>query len=337
MDQTGVIHEDSGASSTLVPFAKRAATLSFWRPFVTCIVFTALIFVAQLASGDIVFQIRQIVLGISCLAVIAGFGLGCIGLFGIRRHGKRGLLWHALVGTILNGLLAVAGCAGVYAVIEIKRESRSAASQDESRFMATLEQIQNGRRLLYEVARNETGDTARAAEALLKIMKKEEILMSSYFERMKPLMTVQVLDTSGVGTIDALQERRKLVQQFLEANNRLCTFCQNIETDYRTELQDREVSPAMIEKQLKAVRMRPEAGQPLTGIWKANVEWSELELKALDLLEIHWGDWRYDASLKQTIFTDQSLIEEYNKLVSEINRVDRERKQLKNDLHALGF
>lgn len=38
------------------------------------------------------------------LSTVSGFVLGIVSLFGIQRHGKKGILGYALAGIVLNGL-----------------------------------------------------------------------------------------------------------------------------------------------------------------------------------------------------------------------------------------
>jgi hypothetical protein len=76
-------------------FAHQAAKASWAGPIV---VFVLLVFGHQIAS--------QVLLELIALALIlAGMGLGIAALFGIRKHGRKGILVPALVGLVINGLL----------------------------------------------------------------------------------------------------------------------------------------------------------------------------------------------------------------------------------------
>ena len=85
------------------PFAFQAAQASLFAP-VICIVGSILI-----NNGGIQLSpIAKIITGsFSTLLIILGFIFGIIGLCGVRRHGKKGLLAKAIIGTCVNGILIV--------------------------------------------------------------------------------------------------------------------------------------------------------------------------------------------------------------------------------------
>jgi hypothetical protein len=77
-----------------IPFAFQAAKGS-WASSV--IVFFLLVFSST--GAKIILEL------IALLLILAGLSLGIIALFGIRKHGTKGILAPALVGLIINGLL----------------------------------------------------------------------------------------------------------------------------------------------------------------------------------------------------------------------------------------
>jgi len=76
-------------------FAYQAARASWLGPVVIFVLF---------AFGHQV-EARVILELIALALILAGICLGIIALFGIRKHGKKGILAPALVGLIFNGLL----------------------------------------------------------------------------------------------------------------------------------------------------------------------------------------------------------------------------------------
>ena|SRR2546425_10550217 len=76
-------------------FAHQAARASWLGPIVIFLLFA---FGHQVAA-QVVLELIALVL------IVAGICLGIAALFGIRKHGKKGILAPALVGLILNGLL----------------------------------------------------------------------------------------------------------------------------------------------------------------------------------------------------------------------------------------
>lgn len=76
-------------------FAHQAAKASWAGPIV---IFVLLVFGHQVAP--------PVLLDLLALALIlTGIGMGIAALFGIRKHGRKGILVPALVGLVINGLL----------------------------------------------------------------------------------------------------------------------------------------------------------------------------------------------------------------------------------------
>ena len=76
-------------------FSHQAAKLSWLCPI---IIFVLLMFSRQMGA-------RVIIELVSLLLMVVGFVFGVVALFGIRTHGKSGILAPAIVGIIINGLL----------------------------------------------------------------------------------------------------------------------------------------------------------------------------------------------------------------------------------------
>src|SRR5687768_5866635 len=77
-------------------FSHQAAKLSWVCPI---IIFVLLMFSRQIGA-------RVIIEMVSLLLMVVGLVFGIVALFGIRTHGKSGILAPAIVGIIINGLLA---------------------------------------------------------------------------------------------------------------------------------------------------------------------------------------------------------------------------------------
>ncbi len=58
---------------------------------------------------------------VSFSLVVSGFVLACVGLFGVARHGRKGILIPAIVGLILNGLFILVGLTNLLAAIQRAR------------------------------------------------------------------------------------------------------------------------------------------------------------------------------------------------------------------------
>ena len=82
-------------------FSHHAATLSWVCPIITIIIFVLLIFGRQIIARKIIALVAS---GVLCLVVV-GLIFGIVALFGISKHGTKGILVPAIVGIIINGLL----------------------------------------------------------------------------------------------------------------------------------------------------------------------------------------------------------------------------------------
>lgn len=78
-------------------FVHQAARFSFWAPLTAVAIG---FFTSSFGQTE-----RLIIGGINLVLVLAGFVLGVVALFGIRRHGARGILAYSLCGVVLNGLI----------------------------------------------------------------------------------------------------------------------------------------------------------------------------------------------------------------------------------------
>jgi hypothetical protein len=82
-------------------FSRQAANLSWICPIVTIIIFVLLILSRQTVPRKIIALVAS---GALCLIVI-GLMFGIVALFGLSKHGTKGILAPAIVGIIVNGLL----------------------------------------------------------------------------------------------------------------------------------------------------------------------------------------------------------------------------------------
>jgi hypothetical protein len=82
-------------------FSHRVATLSWVCPIITIIIFVLLIFGRQIVARKAIALVASSALWL----LVIGLILGIVALFGISKHGTKGILGPAIVGIIINGLL----------------------------------------------------------------------------------------------------------------------------------------------------------------------------------------------------------------------------------------
>ncbi len=93
------------------PFAVQAAQFSLYAPIVAIVL------------GCITFGTREkqptaglIIGGTNALIILLGFVFGIVALFGMRKHGKEGILVRAIIGVVLNGLFLLSFVAVALAI-----------------------------------------------------------------------------------------------------------------------------------------------------------------------------------------------------------------------------
>jgi hypothetical protein len=92
---------DSPTPPRTASFSHHAATLSWVCPIITVIIFVLLIFGRQIIARKMIAAVAAC----SLWLVVVGLIFGLVALFGISKHGTKGILVPAIVGIIINGLL----------------------------------------------------------------------------------------------------------------------------------------------------------------------------------------------------------------------------------------
>ena len=86
---------------TKTSFSHQAAKLGWVCPVISVIIFVLLIFNRQIVARNII----PIIVPVALLLMVVGLIFGIVALFGISKHGTKGILAPAIVGIIINGLL----------------------------------------------------------------------------------------------------------------------------------------------------------------------------------------------------------------------------------------
>jgi hypothetical protein len=92
---------DTPTTPKTASFSRRAARLGWVCPVISLIVFALLIFDRQIVARKII----PIFVEFALLLIAVGLVSGIVALFGVSKHGKKGILVPAIVGIIISGLL----------------------------------------------------------------------------------------------------------------------------------------------------------------------------------------------------------------------------------------
>jgi hypothetical protein len=85
----------------MTSFSHRAARLGWVCPLISLIVFALLIFDREVLARKII----PVIVEVALLLIGVGLISGIAALFGVSRHGRKGILVPAIVGIIISGLL----------------------------------------------------------------------------------------------------------------------------------------------------------------------------------------------------------------------------------------
>lgn len=84
------------------PFAFQAAQASLLAPLTA----VGVSIVVNAGMGNQASPLVKIITGSLCvLLIVLGFVFGIVALFGVRRHGKKGILGRAIAGIAINGVI----------------------------------------------------------------------------------------------------------------------------------------------------------------------------------------------------------------------------------------
>ena len=277
--------------------------------------------IARLAGAALVF-----------LLYMASLVLGIVALCGMREHGKEGILWQSITGITLSlgiflfvgvfvvhgALMAMQNRKAAAAVTQAAREVHEETKQDFNRdHKITMEsaqpKIDKLKTTLDGVAKEGSADMALAANATKAYLEKVQALMSDYSAAAKLLRSPPVLNMSGVESREQLQAKRKVVENFMAANEKLMAFITRGEKPFREELVRFKVSEEMTESVLKGYRGKATERNILqVKIRQTDQQIGTSMLGILDVLDASWGGWKYSAEKKKTIFSDTAALEKYN-------------------------
>lgn len=321
-------------------FVKNMASFSFWSVLVTPLVCFGSLLALQNQIGPIAHWAREIVSLLSAIGIVIGFVLGLVALIKNSRHFSKNIFVRSLLGVAGNGLLICLAVILVWFFLRTYNTQLSSltltpADRAAQLYSRSVISFHNQRKLINRFASFQMGDTNIAVDALNIVIQKQQALTKVFYTAVQPLNTMHVLDMSSATKAEDLQPRKELLRRFIEVNKQLSQFLTNAEQVYKGELIARGVSPILIESMVQRFHDGWQEGlssHSPSGLVEANDRWAQDELGALSLLETNWDSWSYDASQKKTVFNDDSLRKEFNRLIQEINRFTEERKRLQQEV-----
>jgi hypothetical protein len=346
------IQEESGPT-----FFHHAAKFSLWAPPLAAFFCMGIEHAVKGEHGRWAVLLCLGTAGLVMFLFLASFVLAIIALCGMGKHGTDGILVRAVSGLIVVTLLssifvinfvhgfqtafhaATQDRKAVAAVTETSHEIEAQQRKEFNRSHAiTIEssqpRIEKLKTALDEAAETGTTDTALAAKATKAYLGKVQCLMMDYAAAEKKILAPPTLfDLSEVDHREQLQVKRKLVEDFLAANEKLMSFVMNSEAAYRDELTKFKVPAATAEGALRGFRGKA-ADRNFIGvkIRETDQKIGNAMLGMLDLLDTNWGDWKYDHQKKKPVFTDADAADKYDGHLREIQLAAADQLQLQRQL-----
>jgi len=340
----------------LPPEARRSAekTFSHVAAMASCVTPVLIIAIALIGGVSSILQLdianarHLIPFAVIALLMVLGLILGIVGLCGVANLGRKGLFAPALTGTVLNGAVA---CVLAYAVVlqvtahlqnQIKARTELEQLQKDARNdfgitnQAMSEKKLDGyKKSLQSVAQNLTGDDALAVHASAEYISEISDLRKEVDASSAELASTRVLTARTVTNVDQFETRKKMVQRYLDANDKLKDFFQHNADRYNEAMVRWHVPAARAAVELRAFKSKGGVINALV------VEQRECEnrvghdmLSVLDLEETNWGQWHVDKNTGKLVFADDTVRQRYNAVMSDIRLDAAEAKKVAASLAA---
>jgi hypothetical protein len=324
-------------------FAKWAAILSLWSPFVCIPVTIGLLVYSDRNTGPagenagplwVVFAIS----GVGFLIATLGFALGVFGLLGIKRHGRKGLFGRSLFGTIANGLLVAFFTFGIAALaIEFLPGKTQRPLTNDEKAESQIKKMDRMRASLNKTADRENGDLSLVAAVTARRVGQTKSVMNDYYQKSQLVAQGVFLDPKNLTSREQLVKNIAQVENFIEADRRMEAFSKSYEQDYSNDLKNAGVSDAALKAAMDSVHGALAGKNPLViELVEAHGRWGESQLSALNLLESNWGGWTINTATKKLEFKDNARAHEFNEFVDAINEAHAEAVSAREKLDNWG-
>jgi len=315
--------QDSSKLQSRRSFAKWAAIISVWSPFVA-IIFSSTLFASfKDAPFERAIRLGEVMFVGGGLLAAAGMALACFALRATRTVGRRGVFGRAIFGLTANGLLVCAamalicGLEDLHADLERMKAQASAPLSPEEASKRVMRTAQS----LDRAAARMHGDDALVAKASSAYLKKLRTLGDDYGAKIKALNGIFTGKLSSIQNQDDLRSRQVLILQFIDANERYQKYAANFDATYSNELIAAGVSSNGFALAMQSFSSSPLATKP----WDANRAFAQSQLQIAQFLETNWGRWSYIASNDVIEFDTAALTKGFKTLSA---RADQTRDEL---------
>lgn len=196
--------------------------------------------------------------------------------------------------------------------------------------LARFEKMRDG---IKTVSQNASGDEAIASRAVGQYFERLQTAVESYQDAAGKLRSAHVLDQFDSADTAQIPARRKIIQQFLDANAALKQVLTNFEERFRADLTDAKVRDLNIQDFLNVFHSKLAAKNALLlKIRQCDDRMGIAMLDALNTLESNRGHWKYDSIINKIQFETAATTEAYENAVSAIEATSKEQIKLQAQL-----
>jgi len=335
------------STSTFVHQAARAGVIA---PLLGVLVS----FVAFTTLRGTLDRTATLVVAVTVLALV-GIGLCCtlIGLFGMIRLGRQGLLGWSLGGLAICGVALSASLIGLNtarksqksqamlkeireAAKEFREDTQNSFDPEAGITNIDLAQYDRMQSRFDKVAADASGNDAAIAKALSAIVSRTRDAMAKYNAALQELTDAAVLNPGTLTNQSQFAARRDVVDRFLKANDELKVFTSESEKKILEDLRRLKVSPRQQEGFMRGYRSKAgEVNLLALKVRRTDTQIGSAMLAALKILEDNWGRWKYDAATDQIEFDDDPVIEAYNQVLVAMDEASTEQVALQKQIIKL--
>ena len=188
-------------------------------------------------------------------------------------------------------------------------------------------------RQLKEASRKLSGDEAHIMEATAKHLGRMRQAMTAYESVTTAMLETNVLGAGTLKEKSQIKERQNLVREFLLRNAELKKTVAESESYIRRDLTLAGVSSAKIEAAMKGFKSEADLRNALIlKIRDCDQRIGDATLGVLELLDTHWGKWRYNSDEDTLLFDKTEATDTYNRLVEEVSAAGEEQVKLQGKL-----
>ena len=141
------------------------------------------------------------------------------------------------------------------------------------------------------------------------------------------------LDLGQANSVEELQRREALVQEYLEAGGKLQQFVREGHLLYEEELEQHKISATARAVCLREFDRRANKDrEEVIRLRQAELDFGKVELAALRWLENHWGKWDYVPATKNLRFHPEKLKKEFEPVAANARKAALELVREENRL-----